>query len=299
MSADAELFPGFATRRVAVPGNAIHCVVGGSGPPLLLLHGYPQTHAMWHKVAPALAADYTVVCADLRGYGDSGKPPSDDAHAPYSKRAMAADMAALMQELGFARFRLAGHDRGGRVAHRLALDHPDAVDKLAVLDISPTRLMYRATDMEFAKAYYHWFFLIQPFDMPERMIGADPRYYLRRKTSGWGSAGGAFFDPRAYAEYERCFVDPATIHATCEDYRAAASIDLVHDDADVAAGRRLTCPLLVLWGKKGVVERCFDPIEDWKTVALDVRGLALPTGHYLAEEAPGETLAELRRFFDA
>lgn len=296
-TADAVLFPGFETRRIDVPGTSIHCVVGGSGPPLLLLHGYPQTHAMWHKVAPALAHDYTVVCADLRGYGDSGKPASDDAHAPYSKRAMAGDMVALMRSLGHARFRLAGHDRGGRVAHRLAMDHPDAVEKLAVLDISPTRLMYRATDMAFAQAYYHWFFLIQPFDLPERMIGAEPSFYLRRKTSGWGSAGGSFFDPRAYAEYERCFALPETIHATCEDYRAAASIDLVHDDADVAAGRKVTCPLLVLWGKKGVVERCFHPVEDWATVATDVRGRALPCGHYLAEEAPEETLRELAPFF--
>jgi len=297
LNADAALFPGFEARRVTVPGTAIHCVIGGSGPPLLLLHGYPQTHAMWHKIAPALAREYTVVCADLRGYGDSGKPPSDDAHMPYSKRAMAADMVAAMRALGFPRFRLAGHDRGGRVAHRLAVDHAEAVEKLAVLDISPTRLMYRATDMAFATAYYHWFFLIQPFDMPERMIGADPRYYLRRKTSGWGSAGGAFFDARAYAEYERCFCEPETIHATCEDYRAAASIDLVHDDADVAAGRRVTCPLLVLWGEKGVVARCFDPIDDWRTVAVDVRGRALPSGHYLAEEAPEATLAELAAFF--
>ena len=297
MSADAILFPGFEVRRITTADTHIHCVAGGSGPPLLLLHGYPQTHAMWHKIAPDLARAFTVVCADLRGYGDSGKPASDAAHAPYSKRAMAADMVAVMRELGFPRFRLAGHDRGGRVAHRLAVDHPQCVERLAVLDISPTRLMYGATDMAFAKAYYHWFFLIQPFDMPERMIGADPAYYLRRKTSGWGSAGGAFFDPRAYAEYERCFADPATIHATCEDYRAAASIDLEHDDADVAAGRKIECPLLVLWGTKGVVERCFRPLRDWAAVATQVEGHALPTGHYLAEEAPAETLASLEEFF--
>lgn len=297
MTADASLFPGFDARRVDIPGTTIQFVIGGKGPPLLLLHGYPQTHAMWHKVAPALAREFTVVCADLRGYGDSGKPASDDAHVTYSKRAMAGDMVALMRSLGFARFGLAGHDRGGRVAHRLEMDHPHAVERLAVLDISPTRLMYRATDMAFAQAYYHWFFLIQPFDMPERMIGADPLYYLRRKTSGWGSAGGAFFDPRAYAEYERCFALPETIHATCEDYRAAATIDLEHDDADVEAGRKVTCPLLVLWGSKGVVARCFDPIADWQTVATDVRGHALPTGHYLAEEAPDATLSALREFF--
>ncbi|MCC7041146.1 MAG: alpha/beta hydrolase [Burkholderiales bacterium] len=295
--ADAALFPGFTSQRVATPAATIHCVVGGSGPPLLLLHGYPQTHAMWHKIAGDLAREFTVVCADLRGYGDSDKPESDAAHAPYSKRAMAGDMVALMRTLGFARFGLAGHDRGGRVAHRLAVDHPACVERVAVLDIAPTRLMYRATDMAFAAAYYHWFFLIQPFDLPERMIGADPAYYLRRKTSGWGSAGGAFFDPRAYAEYERCFALPETIHATCEDYRAAASIDLAHDDADVAAGRKVACPLLVLWGSRGVVGAQFHPVADWQTVATDVRGRALDAGHFLAEEAPEATRHELARFF--
>ena len=294
----SELFPGFTTRRVRTTGAEIHCEVGGAGPPLLLLHGYPQTHAMWHRIAPALARSYTVVCADLRGYGDSGKPASDAAHAPYAKRAMAGDMVELMRDLGFARFRLAGHDRGGRVAHRLCVDHPDAVERVAVLDISPTRLMYAKTDRAFATAYYHWFFLIQPFDLPEKLIGADPLYYLRRKTAGWGSAAN-IFDPRAFAEYARCFVQPETIHATCEDYRAAASIDLEHDDADAGAGRKVACPLLVLWGDKGVVHRYFDPINDWRTVAVDVRGRALPSGHYLAEEAPDATLRELQEFFNA
>jgi haloacetate dehalogenase len=294
----SELFPGFSTRRIRTSGAEIQCEFGGSGPPLLLLHGYPQTHAMWHRIAPALAQTYTVVCADLRGYGDSSKPASDAAHAPYSKRAMAADMVEVMRELGFAHFRLCGHDRGGRVAHRLAVDHPAAVERVAVLDISPTRIMYGKTDRAFATAYYHWFFLIQPFDLPEKLIGADPSYYLRKKTGSWGSAGN-FFDPRAFAEYERCFGDPATIHAQCEDYRAAASIDLEHDDADVAAGRKVTCPLLVLWGDKGVVHRLFDPISDWRSVAVDVRGRAMPSGHYLAEEIPQETLRELTAFFAA
>lgn len=292
----SELFPQFATRRVRTTGTEIHCEVGGSGPPLLLLHGYPQTHAMWHRIAPALAETYTVVSPDLRGYGDSGKPASDDSHAAYSKRAMAQDMAELMRELGFARFRLAGHDRGGRVAHRLCVDHPQAVERVAVLDISPTRLMYAKTHRGFATAYYHWFFLIQPFDLPERLIGADPSYYLRWMTGRWGSPA-SIFDPRAFAEYERCFADPATIHATCEDYRAAASIDLVHDDADVAAGRKVACPLLVLWGERGIVHRYFEPVADWRTVAVDVRGRSLPTGHYIPEEAPDATLAELRAFF--
>jgi haloacetate dehalogenase len=291
----SELFPGFETRRVPGAGAHIHCEIGGSGPPLLLLHGYPQTHAMWHKVAPALAQRFTLVCADLRGYGDSDKPASDDTHAAYSKRAMAADMVAAMRALGFARFRVAAHDRGARVAHRLALDHPDAVERMALLDISPTRLMFARTDQAFATAYYHWFFLIQPYDVPERLIGGDRAYYLRRLTHGWGSSG-AFYDARAYAEYERCFADPATTHATCEDYRAAASIDLVHDEADVAAGRKIGCPLLVLWGERGVVHRLFAPLADWATVAVDVRGRALPAGHFLAEEAPEETQRELLGF---
>ncbi|HQR12054.1 MAG TPA: alpha/beta hydrolase [Casimicrobiaceae bacterium] len=294
--ATGDLFPGFAPKRIRAAGTEIHCVVGGAGPPVLLLHGYPQTHAMWHKVAPALAREYTVVCADLRGYGDSGKPASGDTHAAYSKRAMAQDMVEVMSGLGFARFRLAGHDRGGRVAHRLAVDHPGAVERVAVLDISPTRTMYGQTDRAFATAYYHWFFLIQPFDMPERLIGSDPVHYLRSMI---GRLTGvlAHFDPRALAEYERCFADPAAIHASCEDYRAAASIDLEHDEADIAAGRRVMCPLLVLWGDKGVVGRMFDPLRDWGAVAADVRGRALPSGHYIPEESPEETLRELRAFF--
>ena len=217
-------------------------------------------------------------------------------HANYSKRAMAADQVEVMRALGFPRFRLAGHDRGARVAHRLCLDHPEAVVRVAVLDISPTRTMYAKTDKAFATAYYHWFFLIQPFDLPERLIGADPIYYLHRKV-GALSGTTAHFDPRALAEYERCFSDPATIHATCEDYRAAATIDLEHDAAD--ADRRVTCPLLALWGAKGVVNRLFDPIADWRSVATDVRGRSLPAGHFLAEEAPEETLAELVAFFGA
>jgi haloacetate dehalogenase len=292
----AELFPGFTTHRIQTSGAEIRCVVGGDGPPLLLLHGYPQTHAIWHKVAPQLAHRHTVVCADLRGYGDSSKPDSDATHAAYSKRAMALDMVELMGDLGFARFALVGHDRGGRVAHRLSLDHPAAVERVAVFDISPTRIMYGRTDQAFATAYYHWFFLIQPFDLPERMIGADPVWFLHRKLGGWGT-GMAHFDPRALAEYERCFRDPATIHATCEDYRAAASIDLEHDALD--ADKRIACPLLALWGAKGVVHRLFDPIADWRSVADDVRGRALPCGHYLAEEAPEATLAELGAFLPA
>jgi haloacetate dehalogenase len=296
--ASAALFPGFAAQRIRASGTDIHCVVGGAGPPLLLLHGYPQTHAMWHAIAPALSRDYTVVCADLRGYGDSGKPASDATHSAYSKRVMAQDMVDVMRALGFPRFRLAGHDRGGRVAHRLCVDHPDVVERAAVIDISPTRTMFAETNQAFATAYYHWFFLIQAFDLPERMIGADPVFYLHRMMGRLGTGLG-YFDAQALAEYERCFADPATIHASCEDYRAAASIDLEHDDADVAAGRKVQCPLLVLWGEKGVVNRLFDPLRDWGAVAVDVRGKALPSGHYVPEEAPDETLRELRSFFAA
>jgi haloacetate dehalogenase len=289
------LFPGFEPRRVRTSGTEINLVVGGSGPPLLLLHGYPQTHVMWHRIAPRLAQHFTIVCADLRGYGDSGKPVSDPDHRTYCKRAMAEDQVEVMQALGFPRFTVAGHDRGGRVAHRMARDYPDRIERLAVLDISPTALMYAKTDRAFATAYYHWFFLIQPYDLPERLIGADPVYYLRKKVGGWGTAGIATFHPAALAEYERCFRNPATIHATCEDYRAAASVDLEHDAAD--ARSKLPCPLLVLWGEKGVVHRLFDPVADWKSVARDVRGKALPSGHYLAEEVPDATYAELLAFF--
>ena len=289
------LFPGFAVHDVDVPGARIHCVLGGAGPPLLLLHGYPQTHAMWHQVAPRLAERFTVVCADLRGYGDSSKPRGGPPHETYSKRAMAADMVSLMASFGFARFRLAGHDRGARVAHRLCLDHPAAVERVAMLDISPTRIMFERTDQAFATAYYHWFFLIQPFDLPERLIGHDPDFYLTRKIEGWSAGNSACFDPRARAEYLRCFRDPATIHASCEDYRAAATIDLVHDRA--VPGARVRCPMLVLWGLRGTVNRLFDPLADWRSVADDVRGTALETGHYLAEEAPDATLRHFRSFF--
>ena len=292
----SELFPDFTVRRIRTSGAEIHCEVGGHGPPLLLLHGYPQTHAMWHKIAPALAREFTIVCADLRGYGDSSKPETAPDHAPYSKRAMGQDMVEVMRELGHARFRLAGHDRGARVAHRLSVDHPEAVERVAVLDISPTRTMYAHTDQAFATAYYHWFFLIQPFDLPERLIGADPQFYLHNKIGRW-SGGRSNFDPRALAEYERCYSDPATIHATCEDYRAAASIDLEHDQADIEAQRKVACPLLALWGDQGVINRMFDPLSDWRAVATDVRSRALPSGHFLAEEAPEETLQEFRAFF--
>lgn len=290
------LFPGWTRFRLpGADGVEIAGVMGGSGPPLLLLHGYPQTHAIWHRVAPALAERFTVVATDLRGYGDSDHPESDPQHATYSKRASAADQVAVMRALGHERFRLCGHDRGGRVAHRLALDHPAAVERLAVLDIAPTREMYAATDFAFARAYYWWFFLIQPADLPERLIGADPLVWLHRKLAGKASntRGLDLFDPRALAEYERCFT-PATIHASCEDYRAAASIDLAHDEAD--DGRCLAQPLLALWGARGTVGRCFDVLALWRQRATDVTGHALDCGHYLPEEAPEELQAALEQF---
>ena len=275
----------------------IHAVVGPQrdAPALLLLHGYPQTHAMWHKVAPRLAERFNVVCADLRGYGDSSKPEGGADHAAYSKRAMAADQVALMKSLGHSRFLLAGHDRGARVAHRLAVDHPDAVERIAVLDIAPTLAMYEQTTEAFARAYWHWFFLILPAPVPEKMIGADPLFLLRAKMST-GGAGLKPFTSEAWSEYERCFTSEM-IHASCEDYRAAASIDLEHDRADRAAGRSVRVPLLALWGAHGVVERCFKPLDEWRRVADDVRGSALPAGHYLAEEVPDLVAAELERFF--
>lgn len=288
------MFDGFETHDVATPDATIHLRIGGSGPPLLLLHGYPQTHAMWHKVAPSLAEDFTVVAADLRGYGDSSKPEGDAEHARYSKRAMAADQVAAMRHLGFERFAVAGHDRGGRVAHRLALDHPDRVTRLAVLDIVATEALFRKTDKAFALGYYHWFFLAQPFDLPEQMIGADPVFFLERKMGHW-SATGAVFSDEAMAEYRRCFSDPATIHASCEDYRAAATIDLAHDAAD--NGRRVAAPTLALWGRDGFMERTYDVLAEWREKCDNVEGRALPSGHFLAEEEPEETTAELRHFF--
>jgi haloacetate dehalogenase len=289
-----NLFPGYRLVDIQTGGARIRVRIGGSGPPLLLLHGYPQTHALWHKVAPLLAPNFTLVAADLRGYGDSEKPATTSNHAPYSKRAMAQDMVEVMQALGHDRFFVGAHDRGARVAHRLGLDHPERVLKLATLDIAPTREMYAQTTDAFARAYWHWFWLIQPAPFPEHMIGADPEAYWRKKC-GAGSAGLTPFSPEALAHYLRCFSDPATIHASCEDYRAAATIDIAHDDAD--GGRKLACPLLALWGRHGVIETCFDALALWRLRASDVRGHALPGGHYLAEEVPQLVAQEFLSFF--
>lgn len=290
------LFPNFRALQVEVdPTVTINAIVGGSGPPLLLLHGHPQTHAIWHRVAPRLAEYFTVVACDLRGYGDSSKPQGAPDHANYSKRAMAADMVAVMQSLGFATFHVLAHDRGARVAHRMALDHPQAVERMALLDIAPTLAMYEQTSDAFARAYWHWFFLIQPAPLPERLIEADPAAYVR-DVMGKRSAGLAPFDPRALAEYQRCLALPGAAHGICEDYRAAATIDLEHDRVDRDAGNRLALPLMVLWGEQGVVGRCFDPLAEWQRVAADVQGGALPCGHYIAEEAPDMLLERVLPF---
>ncbi|MCA1688057.1 MAG: alpha/beta hydrolase [Actinobacteria bacterium] len=290
------MFEGFERSRVETRGAEINLVYGGTGPPLLLLHGYPQTHAMWHLVAPRLVEEFTVVAADLRGYGDSSKPEGDPDHSAYSKRAMAEDQVEVMRTLGFESFGVVGHDRGARVGHRMALDHPDRVTKLAVLDIIPTREIFATVGKELATAYYHWFFFIQPYDLPETLIGADPGYYLRKKLGGWGTSLETFA-PEVLTEYERCFKDPRTIHASCEDYRAAASIDLIHDESDAEEGRMVECPLLALWGAAGVMERLYDVKRAWRKYAPDVRGKPLDAGHFLAEERPEETASELLAFF--
>ena len=283
----------FEQTQIDTSGATIHLIKKGDRFPLLLLHGYPQTHVMWHKIAPRLAEDFTVVAPDLRGYGDSSKPEDGPDHYNYSKRAMAQDLVEVMDKLGYQEFFVVGHDRGARVAHRMALDHPQRVKKLAVLDIAPTYTMYTTTDKAFATAYYHWFFLIQPYDLPERLIGSQPEYYLRRCLTSW-SADATVFTPEAVAEYLRCFSNPATIHATCEDYRASASIDLQHDEADL--DQKVICPVFALWGERGVVGRRYDVLKVWGERATDVQGKALPGGHFLPEEAPNETYEALREF---
>ena len=284
----------FTQQRIPVGGAEINLLTGGDGPPLLLIHGYPQTHAMWHRLAPELARHFTVICPDLRGYGDSSKPPGKPDHGNYSKREMARDLAEVMTALGFERFAVVGHDRGARVAHRLALDHPARIERACVMDIAPTLHMFNHTDQAFATGYYHWFFLIQPDGLPEHMIGADPGWFLREKLRRW-SAPGAHFDEAAVAEYVRCFSSPEGVHASCEDYRAAASIDLEHDRADFGR-RRIACPLLVLWGERGFVSRSYDVLTVWGEYADDVRGAPVPGGHFLPEESPEAVLRQLLPF---
>ncbi|SFB14284.1 haloacetate dehalogenase [Collimonas sp. OK607] len=290
------MFSGFEHGMADVNGTQINYIRGGSGPALLLLHGHPQTHVIWHKVALQLASRFTVIAADLRGYGDSGKPAGLPDHSNYSKRSMGQDQIDLMAQLGFPQFLLMGHDRGGRVAYRMALDHPHAVSKLVLLDIAPTLAMYEQTDMAFATAYFHWFFLIRPAPFPELLIGSHPEEYLKH-TIGGRSAGLAPFTQQAYAEYLRCLSDPATVHGICEDYRASAGIDLEHERQDLAAGRKIQCETLVLWGAQGVIEKCFKPLQEWQHLAGKLSGKALACGHYIPEEAPDALLAEVVPFF--
>ena len=292
-------FPGFEAQNFFIDSDdgsiEISYLIGGNGPPLLLLHGFPQTKAIWGLVAPELAKKFTVVAADLRGYGASSKPHGKSDHSTYSKRSMAADQHALMKSLGFDQFFLLGHDRGGRVSHRLAMDFPESVLRLLVLDISPTLKMYENTTMEFAKGYWHWFFLIQPEPVPETMIGANPEYWLKNHMGR--HAGTEIFTPERWTEYLVAASNSEGMHAMCEDYRAAATIDLVHDRADRAAGKKLKMPMRVLWGEHGLVNKCFSPIEDWKEVASDVSGKAVPSGHYIPEEIPELLLTETKEFF--
>ena len=288
------LFPGFELDRIDTGEVTMRVRRGGSGPPLLLLHGHPQTHVMWHAVAPSLAERFTVVAPDLRGYGESSKPETAPDHEPYSKRAMARDQVGLMRRLGFERFSVCGHDRGARCAYRLALDRPDCVERLAVLDVVPTGDAFRLADASFGLAYWHWFFLAQPDGLAERMIGADPdAFYFRQRYQAHD-----LFAPEALEDYLRCVRRPETIHAMCEDYRAGATLDVEHDEAD-RRRRRIGCPVLVLWGGRGKLPRLYDDVLGiWRAWADDVRGRAIDCGHFLAEEAPGETLSELLDFFE-
>jgi haloacetate dehalogenase len=289
------VIPGFTTHHVDV-GDGLHIAYerAGDGLPVLLLHGYPQHRAMWRHVAPRLAERFTVVAADLRGYGGSDKPPGDPEHERYSKRRMAADQVALMRGLGFSRFAVCGHDRGGRVAHRMCLDHADAVAAAAVIDIVPTRHLFDTTDMAFASAYYHWFFLSQPADLPERLIGAAPEYFLRTTLDRWSGRDFAF-SQEDLQSYVTAF-DADAIHASCEDYRAAATIDLAHDAAD--ADRKITCPLLVLWGEHGAMHRLYDVPGTWNMRANTLSARSLPCGHFIPEEAPEEATRAIMDFLD-
>jgi haloacetate dehalogenase len=288
----APFFPDFSRFRIATSGATINGVIGGSGPAVLLLQGWPQTHLEWRLVAPRLAEQFTVVATDLRGYGDSSKPPDGDNHAGYSKRAMAQDQVEVMEKLGFSRFAVVGHDRGGRVAHRMALDHAERVARIAVLDIVPTLTLYTTVTRAFATIYFHWFFLIQPAPLPETLLGGNAEFFLRNYP--FRNLIPNVISEAVFAEYARRFADPATLHAMCEDYRAAASIDLEHDQADVTD--KIDCPLLVLWGERGAMHPLYDVAQTWRERAASVEARALPAGHWLPEECPDEVSAALRDF---
>jgi haloacetate dehalogenase len=291
------LLPGFKSQYLETSSATIRILTKGEGPPLLLLHGHPETNVTWHKIAAELAERYTIVLTDLRGYGDSSKPGGGDNHRNYSFRVMALDQVEIMRQLGFSRFMLAGHDRGGRVAHRLCLDHADAVQKVAFLDIAPTLTMYNETNKEFATKYVWWFFQIQPEPVPEHLIGLDPEYYLRQHLSVQSKTPDAV-TPQAMAEYIRCYCCTETIHAACEDYRAAATIDLDMDRTDDAIGRKIQAPVLALWGGQGTVGQMWDVLATWRVKAANqVTGRALPCGHLLPEEAPEEVIADFQAFF--
>jgi haloacetate dehalogenase len=291
------MFEDFEHSFIETGEAVIRVRYAGSGPPLLLLHGHPQTHVMWHKIAPRLAKDFSVIATDLRGYGESSKPPTTPDHAPYSKRAMARDQVEVMRRLGFDQFYVAGHDRGGRCPYRIALDHPQRVAKLAVLDIVPTGEAFGRADMAFGLGFWHWFFLAQPYPLPERMIGSDPdNFYFRHRRQIGAAERPAYFDSEAFEAYRRAYRDPETIHAMCEDYRAGASIDYDMDESD-RGKRRITCPVLALWGRRAEPDKWYDVLAIWRDWADDVQGRALDCGHYLAEEAPDETYAALRDFF--
>jgi haloacetate dehalogenase len=290
------MFEGFAARDIEVSETTIHLVTGGSGPPLLLLHGYPQTHVLWRHVGVALANQFTVVAPDLRGYGDSGKPVSDPGHRAYSKRSMARDMVEVMAALGHEQFFVAGHDRGGRVAYRLALDHPERVLKLATLDIMPTYSTWQGMRGTGGVGAYHWYFLAQPYDLPERLIGSDPHFYLQWMLRSWLARKDAI-EPEAMAAYEAAFSNPEMIRATCDDYRAGATIDVEIDRDDRELGNTIRCPMLVLWGDRDGAMSDDRYLRTWHDWASEVSGQSIPGGHFLPEEAPEETTAALREFF--
>jgi haloacetate dehalogenase len=291
------MFENFARKRIDCGEATINCVVGGKGPPVLLLHGYPQSLAMWARVAPLLADTFTIVCADLRGYGDSAKPQCLPDRSNYSFRAMARDQATLMTKLGFERFHVVGHDRGARTAHRLALDHPARAISLAVLDIVPTYAMFMDTNRHVAGVYWHWYFLSLPEPFPERLIGADPDFFFETQLTGWGAGSIDDFDAEMFAEYRRCWRDPAMIHGSCSDYRAAKTIDLEHDTADLAT--LVVCPTLAFWGSAGAMAKYFDIAAEWRKRSADVRAASLPGGHFFIDRYPKETAEILREFFDA